>query len=326
MNLIAIDGGYGYVKAQSRERKIVEPSLVAPALTIKYRNDLADDGRGLTLELDGRAWFVGQLAQLQASDPISPRARERSAHVLRVLTLAALYRLGVTRGMTRLVTGLPVAWFEDKDDLRSSLTGFHQYAVNGERCAVEIAEVLVVPQPFGSYFRTLLSPNGALVGEQGLWQARVAVLDIGTYTSDYALADHLHYVESGSGSIPYAMSRVYELMQDHVAQRFGRELTFREAEEAAQTGYITDRGEDIYVGDLLNGVLDGVAERVIGEAQTLWGDGRDLAAVLVTGGGGPVLMDHIRAVYPHARLVPNPQVANCTGFYRYGLRQFGVER
>jgi hypothetical protein len=130
-------------------------------------------------------------------------------------------------------------------------------------------------------------------------------------------------VESGSGSIPYAMSRVYELTQDHVAQQFGRELTFREAEDAAQTGYITDRGEDIYVGDLLTGVLDGVAERVIGEAQTLWGDGRDLAAVLVTGGGGPVLMDHIRAVYPHARLVPNPQMANCAGFYRYGLRQFG---
>jgi len=324
MNLIAIDGGYGYVKAQSRERKIVEPSLVAPALTIKYRNALAENGTGLTLELDGQAWFVGHLAQLQATDPISPRARERSAHVLRVLTLAALYRLGVTRGTTRLVTGLPVAWFEDKDDLRSSLTGFHQYAVNGERCAVEIAEVLVIPQPFGSYFRTLLSPDGALVDAQGLWQARVAVLDIGTYTSDYALADHLHYVESSSGSIPYAMSRVYELIQDHVAQRFGRELTFRAAEDAAQTGYITDRGEDIYVGDLLNGVLDGVAERVIGEAQTLWGDGRDLAAVLVTGGGGPVLMDHIRAVYPHARLVPNPQMANTEGFYRYGLRQFGA--
>jgi len=30
----------------------------------------------------------------------------------------------------------------------------------------------------------------------------------------------------------------------------------------------------------LNGVLDGVAERVIGEAQTLWSDGRDLAAAV----------------------------------------------
>ncbi len=323
MFLTAIDGGYGYVKAVCHNKRIIEPSLVAPALTIKYESGLADNGSGMTLELDGKAWFVGRLAQLQAADPISPRARERSAHVMRVLTLAALYRLGITRGGVRMVTGLPVAWFGDRDKLTATLTGSHHYRVNGETCDVDVAEALAVPQPFGSYFRMLLTPDGVLLDEDGLRRERVAVLDVGTYTSDYALADRLRYVEAGSGSIPYAMSRVYELLQDHVARRYDRELTFREAEEAAQTGYITDRGERLYVGDLLDEVLDGVAERVIGEAQTLWGAGRDLAAVLVTGGGGPRLMERIRAVYPHARLAPSPQMANVEGFYRYGLRKFG---
>jgi hypothetical protein len=71
--------------------------------------------------------------------------------------------------------------------------------------------VLVVPQPFGSLFRALLSPTGVLADPDGLAGGRVAVLDIGMHTTDYALADALRYVERRSGSIPVAMARVYEL-------------------------------------------------------------------------------------------------------------------
>jgi plasmid segregation protein ParM len=118
------------------------------------------------------------------------------------------------------------------------------------------------------------------------------------------------------------MARVYDLLQDRVAQRCGRELSFEEAEEAARTGHFKDRGERIYVGHLLSEVLDGVAKRVVSEAQTLWGDGRDVEVILVTGGGGAMMMNHVREVYPHAQLVPSPQTANAEGFYRYGLRRF----
>ena len=69
-----------------------------------------------------------------------------------------------------------------------------------------------------------------------------------------------------------------------------------------------------------------MAQEILGEAVTLWGDGRDLLAVLVTGGGGPALLERIRTVYPHARLAPNPQTANAEGFYRYALRKFGEVR
>jgi plasmid segregation protein ParM len=322
MYIVGADGGYGYFKAVTADRRVIEPSAIAPARAIKYQSDLASNGRGLTLEQDGETWFVGQLAQLQASEPISPRARNRSMRVIQILALSALYRLGIRQERVQMVTGLPVAWYDDREKIKAALVGTHHYAINGEPCTVMIEDVLVVPQPFGSFFRMLLTPQGVLLDESGLRRERVAVIDIGTYTSDYALADQIHYVEEGSGSIPHAMARVYDLLQDRVAQRYGRELSFEEAEEAARTGYFTDRGERVYVGDLLSEVLDGVAERVVGEAQTLWGEGRDVAAVLVTGGGGAMMMNHVREVYPHAQLVPSPQMANAAGFYRYGLRKF----
>ena len=62
---------------------------------------------------------------------------------------------------------------------------------------------------------------------------------------------------------------------------------------------------------------------MIGKAVTLWGDGDDLSAVLVTGGGGSFFFDRVQSIYPYARELNDPQIANAQGFYRYGLRKFG---
>jgi hypothetical protein len=89
---------------------------------------------------------------------------------------------------------------------------------------------------------------------------------------------------------------------------------------------VTIYGRREPVADLVAGALAGVAQEILGEAVTLWGDGRDLLALLVTGGGGPALLERVRTIYPHARLVANPQTANAEGFYRYALRKFGEMR
>lgn len=324
--VIGLDIGYGYTKAVSGNGISTLPSVIGPAVTIKYHDDLAGNGRGLTLETDGKAWFVGQQARLQSPFTISPRARERDPEVVRLLALAALCQVNANGDTVRMVTGLPVEWYADRDKLIRSLTGFHAFATNGQRQTVNIASVLVVPQPFGSLFRALLSPAGVLTDPDGLSGGRVAVLDIGMHTTDYALADALRYVEPRSGSIPVAMARVYELVRRGVTERHGLTLSLQDAEDATRTGYVTVYGRREPVTDLVAGALEGVAQEVLGEAVTLWGDGRDLLAVLVTGGGGPALLERVRAIYPHARLAPNPQTANAEGFYRYALRKFGEAR
>jgi plasmid segregation protein ParM len=325
-SVIGLDIGYGYTKAVSNTGIVTLHSVIGPAVTIKYHDDLTSNGRGLTLEADGKAWFIGQHARLQSPFTISPRARERDPEVVRLLALAALCQVNANGDTVRMVTGLPVEWYADRDKLIRSLTGFHAFATNGQRQTIHIAGVLVVPQPFGSLFRALLTPAGVLADPDGLAGGRVAVLDIGMHTTDYALADALRYVEPRSGSIPVAMARVYELVRRGVTERHSLTLSLHDAEDAARAGYVTIYGRREPVADLVAGALAGVAQEILGEAVTLWGDGRDLLAVLVTGGGGPALLERVRTIYPHARLVANPQTANAEGFYRYALRKFGEMR
>jgi plasmid segregation protein ParM len=299
-------------------------SVIGPAVEIKYHNDLIGNGRGLEIEVSGNDWFVGDMARLQSPSPTSPRARKRDIDVVRLLMLGAFHRLGVVEGTVKLVTGLPVEWFTDKDALAAGLRGPHTFTANGTPCTVTVSDVVIVPQPFGSFFRSLLAPDGALTDVNGWARGRVGILDVGMHTSDYALSDALRYVEPRSGSVDKAMARVYELVREAVAQNYDRDASLSDIEDAVRTGKLPHRDQHIGILDLVAGAREAVGRSVVGQAQTLWGDGDDLAAVLVTGGGGPFFYEEIKAVYPHAQLLDDPQRANAEGFYRYGLRKFGV--
>ncbi len=320
--IVGIDVGYGYTKAVSNQRQATMRSVIGPALQIKYHNDLISNGQGLEVQLGDKVWFLGELARLQSPFTISPRARERDAEVVRPLLLGALYQLGLSGGGVRLVTGLPVSWYPDRAALVQSLLGPHNPVINGNACRFEIVDVLVVPQPFGSFFRVLLSTQGVLEDREELSRERVALLDIGTHTTDYALADGLRYVEPKSGSIPVAMARVYELVRRDINDGHRLEMSLQDVEDAVQRGSIRLYGQRHPIDDLVQRALDAVGQEILGEALTLWGDGREFAAILVTGGGGVAFLDRIQAVYPHARLVPDAQLANAEGFYRYALRKF----
>jgi plasmid segregation protein ParM len=296
-------------------------SLIGPAIEIKYHNDLISNGHGLAIQVEGKRWFVGDLARLQSPFTVSPRARDRDPEIIRVLMLAALHEIGAS-GEVKLVTGLPVSWYGDREKLARSLRGPHVHSVNGEEHQVTISEVLVIPQPFGSFFRMLLSGTGRLPDESiPLTRQRVAVIDVGTHTTDYALADALRYVEPKSSSIEVAMGRVYELVQRAVGEQI-REIDFQEAEEAVQTGEVLMRGRPHDVSSFVDEAVAQVGAQIVGQARTLWGTGDDLASVLLTGGGAEIFLATVRAAYPHAHIMPEPQMANADGFYRYGIRKF----
>jgi plasmid segregation protein ParM len=298
------------------------PSLLGPAVQIKYHNDLIGNGHGMEIALGEQRWFVGDLARLQSPYTISPRARGRDEVIVQALMLAALEQLG-TKETVHVVTGLPVAWYHDREALVESLRGPQQFAVNGTARSLNVVEVLVVPQPFGSFFQLLLTGDGRLPAESiPLTRQRVAVIDVGTHTTDFALADGLRYVEPKSGSIEVAMARVYELLQRAVEETHGRALSIQDAEEVLQRGTVAVRDREHDVSDLVIQAVGAVALEIVGEAQTLWGDGLDLQTVLLTGGGAAVFLDAIREIYPHATAMPEAQMANAAGFYRYGLRKY----
>lgn len=320
--VIGLDIGYGYTKGVTQHRHVLFPSLLGPAVDVKYRNDLASESRGVTVAFQGTTRFLGELAALQSPFTISPRTRERDPALLQVLTLGACHLLGITNRRVHMVTGLPVQWYADRARLEETLAGTYHVTVNGEPSHLEIKAVKVVPQPFGSLFRALLNARGVFVDRDHLAQDRVAVLDIGTHTTDFAYADQLRYVEPKSGSIPVAMARVYELLTRKLADSYGLELSLTEVEQAAHAGRVTCYGEQHTIQPLYKESLHAVGEEIVAHATTLWDDGKGLAAVLLTGGGAEALAPMIQRTFPHTRVMSQPQLANAQGFYRYGLRTF----
>jgi plasmid segregation protein ParM len=331
--IVGIDIGYGYTKAVSSGRQVVFPSVVGKAERIRYESDLSGPGvAGSALDMAFIAEegdrFVGELALLQSRVQwtLLDRSRVHDASA-RLLFLAALSELvdGEDRQAAfHVVTGLPVKWYEDRAQVAAQWTGRHVLRrVNGHQVVqrLSVSEVLVIPQPFGSLFDVLLDDGGQIV-EEGLARGRVGVIDIGTYTTDYVLVDSLRYVERGSGTIATALSTACELIGRSLLDAFGLDLRMHEVDRAVRHGSVTLFGEEREIGYLVAPVLDAVGAEILAEAGTLWGDGRNLDAILVTGGGAMPLGERIRARYAHARTLAEPATANVHGFYKYGCRKW----
>jgi plasmid segregation protein ParM len=323
------DIGYGFNKliaciiGQSTRRNATLPSLIGPSIGIKYHADLIGNGKPVTITTDGQSWFYGEAARLQSPFTISPRARDRDPETMRILMLAALHQAGITDGDIKMVTGLPVEWYSDRQALEQTLFGPHLFTIDDQPHKIQVLDVLVVPQPFGSYVKMVTDRSGDLTDPHGLARQKVAVVDIGMHTTDFTLFDAMRYREPLSGSIPTAMARYYDLIQRGVERETGFRISLEEAEHAASTHKIHNRGEKQRIGDLVIEAWESVAKKIVGKAQTLWDEEeRTIAAVLVTGGGAEQFHSAVEDVFPQARLLDEPQMSNAEGFYRYGLRKF----
>ena len=179
--------------------------------------------------------------------------------------------------------------------------------------------VSVVPQPFGSLFRELLSEQGKIASE-AIETGRVGIIDIGTYTTDFVVSDALRYVQRSSGSIPIGWNQVVSQVRQALGDLHRLELMPHEVDRAVAMGEIRVRGKPTSLEKLIAPAVAEIETAVIARARDLWGEGARLDMILVSGGGGPHLHETIHKVYPHARLLDNAFWANAEGFYRFGQR------
>jgi plasmid segregation protein ParM len=331
--IVGVDIGYGYTKAVGETTQVVFPSVVGKAERIRYQSDLhqqlgsiGEPGIALITEEGDR--FVGELALLQSRVQWTlldrSRVEDPSARLLFLAALSELVSEGRGTHHFRIVTGLPVKWYTDRAKIIEQWQGKHiAQRVNGQKLVqrFSVDDVLVVPQPFGSLFDTILGAEGQIVDE-ALARGRLGVIDVGTYTTDYVLVDGLRYVERGSGSISTGMSKGYQLLARSLLDTFGLDLRMHDVDKAVRESKVTIFGEDRRIDWLADPVFDALAQEILAHAATLWGDGRDLKAILVTGGGAIALGERICARYAHARVLDDAPMANVRGFFKYALRKW----
>lgn len=329
--ILAIDIGYGYTKAATRRGRVIIPSIVGPAEAIRYESDVVtENGDGIAVEVDGRWYFVGEQAEVQSASRSQTLdvTRTGGAEQKALFYAVASDLVRTTDDEVAVVTGLPVGEFNDRNKaiLRDVLEREHIAKRQGKRTRrFTVTCCYIVPQAFGSLLYLVLDRRGRLI-DNDLAGGRVGIVDIGTLTTNFVLADRLRYVEVQSDSITTGMAESLRKIAKELRDQYSLDWTLQlpRVDRAVRERVVEVYGDRVNIAGLVDPHLEALAETIVSKARSLWGGGADLRAVVLTGGGSLELAPYVRRTYPHTRTMGNdPQFANTVGYLRAGLRRFG---
>jgi plasmid segregation protein ParM len=329
--ILAVDIGYGYTKGLTSRKKIITASMVGPAEQIRFESDVIKaNGHNITVEVDGRWYFVGDQAALQSASASQTLDVTRTGSTeQKVLFYAVASDLvKTTTDEITVVTGLPVADYDDHNRqlLREMLNGEHMVDRRGKhkRC-FGVTAVYPIPQAMGALFALVLDRRGVLV-DSDLARGRVGLIDVGTLTTNYVLVDRLRYVEMESDSITTGMSEMLGKVAKDLKRLHGLDwgLQLGRVDRAVRARAVEVYGDPVDIAGVVDPHLEALGDTIVSKARSLWGAGVELKAVVLTGGGSLELAPYVRRAFPHVRTVSgDPQFANATGYLRAGLRRFG---
>lgn len=284
------------------------------------------DGSGqiARVTIDGQPWVAfAKPGELQAGE--RPLFEDYpSTPEYRALFLGALLVMGMDE-LDLLVTGLPVNQAQDAaivDRLRKQLSGEHQVS---KTRTVNVKDVMVVAQPTGTYYHAITHLGRQKAFARVMAEGRCAVVDSGSYTTDWVVVYENAIRQASSGSSRQAMSVVYETIHNLIADDHGIGPGVAKIERAISSG-----SSDVMVGGEIvdfSGHLVTAAQKVAGAAMTamrkhlrLDSDG-GIDLIVLTGGGAPVFEPVVTASFPDCRNVWVPEdasLANAQGYWGIG--------
>jgi len=157
------------------------------------------------------------------------------------------------------------------------------------------------------------------VRDKDLLQSTVGVIDIGFFTVDFVTVKKLKFVKDSHESYEGGMATAYRRIAKTLYEYYDCKREVYEVEDIVKDGYITAYGEKKDTRHIVDLNLKDFASEIRGRATTLWKEGADVNAILLTGGGASVLRDYL-TFYRHLKIVNDSQFANAKGFYKYGRR------
>lgn len=314
---IGLDIGYSAIKSIGNGRRVTFPSVVGTPDRARFSLD--GPGSSIIL-LEPDEVLVGAGAVLQ-SRHLKRREDRRwtESDEWMHLALAAFTELtSATSVELRIVTGLPVAFYSDKDKVRDRLLGEHKVRRENRKAqSLKVVDVRVIPQPFGALLAEALDDRGR-IANQDLATGNIGVIDIGGKTTNLLSVHRLSEIGRETSSVSVGAWGVMRAVQRRLLDNYPdlelRDHQVMDAMLGRQTRYY---GDVVDLSAIVEGALAPMAEQVIAEATQLWDSAAGLDEILVTGGGallmGPVIQEHFR----HARIVEEPVWANALGFWRF---------
>jgi hypothetical protein len=230
-----------------------------------------------------------------------------------------------------VMVGLPVEVMADREQARATLRALrswmvtrHKYTVNGREVTLDVENVKVMAQPAGTFFAWGLDNQGKWVRGRSALRAPVAICDIGFHTLDLFTVEGGEVVARFTGGDTVGMRRAAELIINTVRTAHGVDLSLHEADALVRQRHprLHTAGGEVKLRAQVNQALDTTAAAVVTFVERQWGNGRQFAHLLFTGGGAEALKATLLRQYPHGVVLPNAITANALGLARYAARVF----
>lgn len=252
---------------------------------------------------------------------------------LRAVFYDAVFRL-LGRGNyqdVRLMVGLPVEVMAERERAEETLRAMrrwmvarHRFAVSDTPVTLQITDVKAMAQPAGTFFAWGLDDGGRWARAKEDLLKPVAICDIGFNTLDLFAVQAGEVIARFTGGDTAGMRRAAELLINAVRAEHGVELSLHEADALLRRKrpvvYTADGEIDLRA--LVRQALDTAAAEIITFVEQRWGNGRQFAHLLFTGGGAETLREALLRQCPHGVVLPNPVTANAVGLARYAVRVF----
>jgi plasmid segregation protein ParM len=338
MDVVGIDIGFGFTKATNGREAMAFKSIFGDASEIQFREQFLGGGgpdEHLHIETGGKGFFVGELAERQSNVRSFTLDQDQFITTFaKTMTLAALARLAAKSEPLRLVTGLPISYYRrHREALTEILSGKHAMtridaAGNRQDLNLTVGQVRVIPQPFGSLFDLMLS-NSAEVGDKRFVQEKIGIIDIGFRTCDYTIADRTRYSERGSATTESGIAEAFSIIATRLQEQTGVNIELYRLYDAVARGSIKIRGKTIDLGPLKDETFGQLASAIAAEVDRLWADDWDIDVIVITGGGGVVLANHLQPLL-HGEIhaldpAADSRLNNVRGYWKYGTNLWNRE-
>jgi len=334
--MIGIDIGFGFTKATDGHDFLVFKSLYGEAIDFQFREDLLGDSgedEHLHIDIDGNAYFVGELAERQSSSrTFTLDQNQFVATSSKVLALAAISKIvSNTDQPLNLVVGLPIGNYRQfKSELAGMLRGTHNIVTTNtqgtrQELNITIDEVNVLPQPIGTVMDRLLNRQGRPENKRFATD-KIGIIDIGFRTTDYTISDKGRYSERGSLTTQNGIAKAFSKIATKLKETCKVDIEIYRLFGAVEQGNIKVRGKAYDLQKITEHAFKQLASSIAADANQVWSDDWDIDAIMITGGGGAVLAQYIQPLIEGV-IIPieedlDYRLHNVRGYYKYGLHSW----
>jgi hypothetical protein len=226
-----------------------------------------------------------------------------------------------------LTFSLPIDSFGQAQEQVERLTGHWQVEYNDGQNTTNLNFTVepdnVVPEAFGSLCYFILAVDGSRFVDLEMAEGKVAVIDIGGYTTDVLTFNALE-IGTVHSSVERGIINVRNDVNAAIKRQFRRsDLPTPNLDKIIETGEYKHAGETYNVDDIVESALWELTDGVLDIWQNQLEGGVDYDAVVLTGGGAPLVSPTLLGNLRHSNIkcIPRDEahLANAIGAYRYAL-------